>query len=138
MDSTRYFERSIQRFNSYMDRRGPGECWPWRRSRQASGHGYFRLFGRVEKAHRAAWMLLVGPISDGAWVLHKCDNPPCVNPAHLYLGTPIENVRDMVDRGRAKFGERGTLARKKIELPVALEMRRGGADYTAIARRFGV
>ena len=71
-------------------------CWVWQGKRNKGGYGYW---GKV-LAHRHSWMLANGPIPDGMWILHHCDNRPCVNPAHLYPGTVVENVRDMVSRGR--------------------------------------
>jgi len=73
-----------------------GRCWPWIGPTDAKG------YGRWSKviASRHSWMLANGPITDGLWVLHHCDNPPCVRPDHLYPGTVVENVRDMIERGR--------------------------------------
>lgn len=91
------------RFWPKVDRRGPDECWPWKAARRAAGYG---KIGRGKSgrgwmlAHRASWELAHGPISSETLVLHRCDNPPCVNPAHLFLGTHADNVHDMVAKGR--------------------------------------
>jgi hypothetical protein len=75
-------------------------CWIWAASRDDKGYGTFGFDGVVQKAHRVAYQLSVGPIPDGAHILHSCDNPPCVNPAHLRVGTRSDNMRDKVARGR--------------------------------------
>ena len=82
--------------------RGAG-CWAWQASRDRHGYGRFGLDGHVEYAHRVAWVLTRGAIPQGLRVLHRCDNPPCCNPAHLYLGTPAQNTADMISRGREGF-----------------------------------
>lgn len=71
-------------------------CWIWTGPRDAKGYGRWGKKG----AHRHAWQEANGQLPEGQWILHHCDNPPCVNPAHLYPGTVVENVRDMVTRGR--------------------------------------
>ena len=80
--------------------RGSG-CWPFQGARTAPGwHGSVTYHGRRIVAHRLAWTLARGPIPAGLLVLHRCDNPPCCNPDHLYLGTQRENMRDAAAKGR--------------------------------------
>lgn len=81
----------------------PGECWPWQASRHGrTGYGQFfvRVGASPVHTHRQAWELAVGEIPDGLSVLHTCDNPPCCNPAHLFLGTQADNMADMTAKGR--------------------------------------
>lgn len=75
------------------------KCWEWIAGRQTQGYGNFELNGSC-RAHRIAWELTYGGIPDGLWVLHKCDNPSCVNPEHLFLGTRQDNIDDMYAKGR--------------------------------------
>lgn len=84
------------------------ECWEWTGGRYWDGYGHLRHMGRSLKAHRVAWELFCGPIPAGLSVLHRCDNPPCVRPDHLWLGTQSDNIKDMVNKGRnvAPKGER--------------------------------
>lgn len=84
-----------------LPRGGPDECWEWQGARLRAGYGNFALRKKWYKAHRVAYELAHGPVPDGMWVLHRCDNPPCCNPAHLRLGTPKDNSADMVEKGRA-------------------------------------
>ena len=65
--------------------------------------------GAMEYAHRMSWVIRNGPIPDGKYVLHRCDNPPCVNPDHLFLGTQLDNIQDRHDKGRNGHGQNSSL-----------------------------
>lgn len=93
------------RFWSHVERGDEG-CWEWQGGRRLAGHqsekgyGYFWLNNGYVRAHRMAWELTNGPIPDDMVVCHKCDNPPCVRPDHLFLGTHGDNHRDAMVKGR--------------------------------------
>lgn len=98
-----------ERFWSKVDRRSPTECWEWQAGRHDKmGYGAFLIGRRSCLSHRVAYQLTNGDIPKGLYVLHSCDNPPCCNPAHLFLGTYQDNNRDKARKGRANppFGER--------------------------------
>ncbi len=80
------------------------ECWPWLGARMTNGYGKLTYGGWNVSAHRLSYVLAFGPIPEGMCILHKCDNPRCVNPAHLRAGTQLENMQDMHAKGRARQG----------------------------------
>ncbi len=86
----------------------PGGCWVWMAGTDRYGYGVItrkRAGKNINKrAHRLSWEISKGTIPNGLHVLHRCDNPPCVNPEHLYLGTHLDNMRDRLERGWFKRG----------------------------------
>jgi hypothetical protein len=131
------------RFWSKVDKRGPDECWPWS---GAGGSGYGRIQEAGKGSHllsatRVAWEMQHGPVPPGLNVLHKCDNPPCVNPRHLFLGTQADNTNDAIGKGRhvPPRGERN--GQSKLTTDQVAEIRRlraAGLSGKTIAARFGV
>lgn len=87
-------------------RKGLGPCWLWTGVTDKDGYGLVDWEGRKQGSHRVSYVLTNGPLPDGQFVMHKCDNPPCGNPAHLGSGTNAENLADMASKGRARGGRR--------------------------------
>lgn len=126
-------EDRIAVFHSRVDRSGGEEsCWPWKRYRDNKGYGYFYSGYTMVRTHRVAYELTYGPIPAGKHVLHRCDNPPCCNPAHLFLGSEMDNTHDAIGKGRR--GSR--LTWEKVR-----EIRRryaGGENSYRLAEEYGV
>ena len=128
----------------------PGACWMWRGARNKS-HGYGMIWnntagpaGRSMLAHRAVYEDVYGPVPDGLLVCHHCDNPMCVNPGHLFLGTYQDNYNDMKAKGRNRHNlQRGdTHHLAKLTQSLALEVRylywNENRNMSEIARWYGV
>lgn len=120
-----------------------GQCQLWLGGRDKGGYGWVWFEGRNLKAHRAAWIAAHGSIPDGMQVLHTCDNPPCRNIDHLFLGTQVDNSADMVAKGRqARIGRRNpgsNNGRAKLTEFDMLEIRAmKGVSQKAIAAMYGV
>lgn len=97
----------VARFWSHVDRSaGPEGCWPWTACKTIHGYGWTRTGGIGHSAHRVAYTIANGPIPDGLVVCHRCDNRPCCNPAHLWLGTSADNAADCSAKGRTARGDR--------------------------------
>jgi len=101
-----------------------------------NGYGQVHLDGRTAYAHRVVWELVNGPVPKGAFVLHTCDNRRCVNPAHLWLGTYLDNIHDMTAKLRHAHGTRNGHA--KLTVAEVKSIRRMIGTHTEIAACFGV
>jgi hypothetical protein len=127
------------RFWANVERRGPGECWPW--TGDADGHGYGRITvgGKRARASRMLWSLAHGPVPDDLHVLHHCDNPPCVNPAHLFLGDHRDNMADRDAKDRVRHGSLHPRAKlTETDIPVIRARVAAGDTRRAIAADYGV
>lgn len=125
------------RFMSYVRKKANAQgCWIWIGATNNNGYGVFKLHGRSRSAQRASYMLFREPtIAAGLQVCHHCDNPPCVNPRHLFLGTATENAQDAAMKGRrvregCKLNESDRL--------LIFKMRSAGTGVRAISRHFAV
>ncbi len=112
------------------------ECWEWQGSRKAKGYGRFHLDGRMQHAHRVAHAIEIGEVPPGSHVLHKCDNPRCCNPAHLALGSALDNTRDMVQKDRHARAERHGKA--KLTSEIAAKIRASNEAGSALSEAYGV
>jgi len=130
-----------------------GECWPWTGYKNQCGYGVTYKRNKHVLAHRLAWEIVHGAIPNGMQVLHKCDNPRCCNPAHLFLGTHKDNMEDMTRKGRRVRGEQLRLsiknpprgercARTKLTSAQVLEIRRRYrprvVSVSMLAKEFGI
>lgn len=129
-----------ERFWSKVAVAGPSECWPWKASVTGnSGYGTLKDAGREVKAHRFSYELHHGPIPEGLVVRHDCDVRHCVNPAHLRIGTPLDNVQDMVDRGRACKGEAKPSAKlTEADVRHIRALVSAGRGHREVARMYGM
>lgn len=101
---TESFESLAARLQDRLDIKGPDDCWEFRPPVNPAGYGRLRFRGRVHFVHRLA-VMLDGRDVEGAYVCHHCDNPPCCNPSHLYVGDAASNNRDAMERGNRPKGE---------------------------------
>jgi hypothetical protein len=143
------------RFWAQLDKDGPihpvhGQCWQWVGAiHKKNKYGFIQVKkGEILLAHRYSWILHNGGIPEDLWVLHKCDNPSCVNPAHLFLGTHEDNMEDMVNKDRHAYCKGDFNPHNRLTEEQVLEIRRrhrigmGKGDKmngsTALAKEFGV
>lgn len=136
-------EKQIARFWAKVKILGPEDCWEWKASLNGCGYGHVGINGKMFISHRVAWELTYGPIPKGLCICHKCDNPPCINPNHLFIGTQQDNVTDMESKGRAVRSNGEKNGKAKLTKDQVIEIRRLYAieshmSLSAIGRAFGV
>ncbi len=132
-------EADILRFWEKVDIRGDDDCWPWLAGCSEPGYGSFWAFGKNWGASRVAFVLQYGGDPVGLLICHACDNPPCCNPRHVFIGTQMDNIADCVSKGRRSNGERHYNSKLTSEL--VLEIRAAsysGETQTALAEKYGV
>jgi len=115
------------------------QCWEWMTYIWPDGYARFAVGHRMQLAHRVSYTINVGAIPDGLCILHRCDNRSCVNPAHLFLGTQQDNIKDCANKGRFARGER--IGASKLTNYQVVEIKRSlarGLAIRAIARQFDV
>lgn len=135
-------QRDIERFEMGYTRGEPGDCWIWEKG-TAQGYGRLRIGGKVTKAHRVAYQLHHGDLDDSKIICHKCDNPSCVNPDHLWQGTHRENQDDAFRKRRKptirNIGERNPNSKlTSLDVEMVLYLIFRGYGDREIAKRFGV
>ncbi len=133
----------IDRFWKYVEKsENPDDCWIWLGGRDADGYGLFAIgHHRSIRAHRFSYRLHYGELPRGPFVLHTCDNPPCVNPAHLFLGSHQDNMDDAKRKGRYPVihrGEQSNFAKLTLNQVQEIRSLAGMMKQVEIARRFNV
>jgi hypothetical protein len=118
-------------------------CWEWLGGRDRKGYGKYTMYRKDLRAHRMSYQLFNGPVPDELCVLHTCDNPPCCNPNHLFLGTHLDNAKDRDLKGRWRSNPRigSTSPFAKLKETSVYEIRRLerlGFSTRKLGRMFGV
>lgn len=111
---------TFSRFWSKVNIAGPKDCWLWTAATSTAGYGVFRFNGLNKIASRFAYHLANGDIPEDLEVLHRCDTPACCNPAHLFLGTHIQNMQDKLNKGRPNGGGPARVTLRTRELVKAM------------------
>lgn len=126
----------LEKFNSSISVDPSSGCWIWTGALNPKGYGKLNINSKKLLAHRVSWLLFRGEIPTGMCICHKCDNPPCVNPGHLFLGTRADNSKDMVEKKRSLQGERAPSS--KLNAVEVAEILSSSETLENLANRYGV
>jgi hypothetical protein len=133
--------KTSARFWSKVIKRSNEECWGWTACKMKDGYGRFLFNGKVKGAHQVSWILTYGLLPKGKSILHRCDNPECTNPLHLFAGTQKDNMRDCSSKKRIsiRIGEKNPLAKlTKEKIYEMAELKKQGLTYQGISERYNV
>lgn len=115
------------------------DCWIWNLAKDKDGYGHLKWHGQMTKAHRVSFTVYCGDIPDGYVVCHSCDNPPCINPRHLFVGTDQDNADDSVAKNRRAVGSKnGMTTLTEEDVVVIRELMAGSAYYKDVQEQFGI
>lgn len=129
-----------KRFWDKVDKSSDSGCWSWVAGKNWDGYGKFRINGKAKLAHRLSYVIHTSEeVPDGMCVLHRCDNPSCVNPAHLFLGTHQDNMIDKVNKGRGVKGDRNGRAKLNAKKVLAIRaLYKTRMTYAMLANKYNV
>lgn len=116
-------------------------CWVWTASKSKRGYGHFKIHSKVWQAHRYSWLIHYGYIPKGLCVCHVCDDPACVNPGHLWIGTQLENMQDKIKKGRLRVGIGERHGHSKLSNKQVLKIRAiysKGVTRASLAQKYRV
>lgn len=125
-----------ERFWRYVSESDPASCWPWTGRKDKDGYGTLRVGESMRRAHVLSWVLHFGQVAPLLLVLHRCNNPSCVNPAHLKMGTHLDNMADRLAADHYPRGDRHPMA--KVTEDQVAEIHAALGTYAEIGRRFGL
>lgn len=131
-------EKNIELFWNKVDKKSDDECWEWLGTKPGGAYGAITIERVSYKAHRVSWVLHNGEIPEGLLVCHTCDNPGCVNPTHLFLGTQKDNLEDMDKKGRRKYYNNETHPLCKLTDEEVREIRKLYEDTTMTHEDLGI
>ena len=139
------YEQKIERiepiFEKYVIKKDNDQCWEWSGPTFHAGYGQMWFDLKTMNASRVSWLIHNGPIENNLWVLHKCDNPVCTNPNHLYLGTCKDNVQDMIKKGRRNIAYGSQRSHSKLCENIVKEIKSlllGGVLLSNLATKYKV
>lgn len=114
-------------------------CWEYTRSKFPNGYGQVRYFDKGMGAHRLSYMICHGEIPSGKMVLHSCDNKPCINPSHLFLGTAKDNKHDSMNKDRHAYGSKIGISKLDVDsVSVVRQLLNEGLTKGQVAKRLGI